>query len=161
MNIKNLPDLDQRVIKSLKEHLSTGYEKSNEAVQAVIDAIQLGKIRLTRQADIHGGFEELAGDCFNPAANPSVPAEKLKREAENFRRKIRRTGVWAMISEYWTGREWKRFDNITDNIIGGFVGHDFFGSGYELQVMEAALEAYNQQDLDAEGFVIDPFRKAA
>jgi hypothetical protein len=104
---------------------------------------------------------DLKGDAFNPEVNPDIPADQLKREERSFEARIRRSGAWVMISEYWTGRYWERHGDMMDNIIGGFVGHDFFGSGYELQVMQSALDGYNSQELDNAGFVIDPFRKAA
>lgn len=161
MKISQLPTLDQKVIKALNTHLSTGYEKSQSDVESITLAVRQGKIRLTRMADDCASFDDLAGDCFNPDANPSVDAEQLKREAKNFRNRIARSGAWIMVSEYWTGRHWESLEGIDGNSIGGFVGHDFFGSGYEKQVMQAALDAYNAQDLDDNGFVIDPFLKAS
>lgn len=161
MKTSKLPALDQKVIKALEKHLSTGYEKSSQDVEKITQAVRQGKIRLTRMTDDDASFDDLAGDIFTPAANPSVDAEQLKREAKNFRNRIARSGVWIMVSEYWTGRQWESFVGIGHNAIGGFVGHDFFGSGYELQVMETALDAYNAQPLDENGFVIDPFLRAA
>lgn len=157
MKTSQITELDQKVIKSLKEQVSTGYVKSGDDVEAVALAIRQGKIRLNRQTDSQACFDDLAGDCFNPDANPSVDAEQLKQEAKEFRERISEFGAWVMISEYWTGREWESLFDIDGNAIGGFVGDDFFGSGYELQVMEAAMESYNAQPLDEYGFVVDPF----
>lgn len=160
-DVTQLSDLDQRVIRSLQSHISTGYEKSAQEVNVITNAIRQGKIRLTRQHDGLASFEDLAGDCFNPDANPSVPSDQLKREATNFRNRLIRSGAWVMTAEYWTGRYWEGLLGCEGNSIGGFVGNDFFGSGYELQVMQAVLDAYNAQELDSDGFVIDPFRNAA
>ena len=154
--VTELNNASQRVIDSLKKHLTTGYEKDREAIEGIEHALRQGKIRLVRFNDDTASFEDLAGDCFNPEVNEGIPAEQLKREEVNFKTRIRRAGKWAYQSQMWTGRDW-----VVSDTIGGFVGWDFMGSGYELQVMQEALEAYHQQLLNAEGFVVDPYLRAA
>ena len=139
-----ISDLDKKVIKSLKAQLASGYKHDDSGVEAIIQAVRLGKIRITRERDLINMYD-LKGDAFNPEVNPDIPADQLKREERSFEARIRRSGAWVMISEYWTGRYWERHGDMMDNIIGGFVGHDFFGSGYELQVMQSALDGYNSQ----------------
>jgi len=156
-----LPKLDKKVIQSMKKHLETGYYTDKTKVNEVIQAIELGKISLTRMEDDHSTFSDLAGDCFNPEINTDMRPCDLKRQENNFRSRISKSGVWTMIAQYWTGREWEWLEGVNHNTISGFVGNDFFGSGYEWQVMEAAMDAYNKQDLDKDGFVIDPYQRAA
>jgi hypothetical protein len=151
-----LSEANEKVIKSLKSHLKTGYEADAQRVNALEIAIRQGKISLGRSIDDLASFADLAGDVFDPEVNDNIDAAQLKREEKAFKARINRSGSWVFESSFWTGREWEYAD-----VIGGFVGWDFIGSGYEAQVLEAALDAYNKQDLDAEGFVIDPFRNAA
>lgn len=153
--IENLPDIDQKVISSLKSHLKTGYENQPSLVADIENAVCMGKIRLTRTDDVCATFYDLAGDCFNPEVNPAIDPALLKREESAFKARVRNSGAWEYTSEYWDGRKWCLSDSI-----GGFVGWDFMGSGYELQVMQSALNEYNAQRLDVAGFVIDPYRVA-
>lgn len=153
--VKDLETASQKVIKSLKKHLGTGYETNAELVGRIEAAIRLGKIKLTRSED-DCSFAELAGDIFTPEVHDNIEPAKLKREEKAYKARIRNSGQWFYQSWYWDGRSWNRSDSI-----GGFVGWDFMGSGYELQVMDEALTEYNQQPLDAAGFVIDPYRTAA
>ena len=152
MNISNLDQLSGKLIKSL----SGGYE-NNEEVEAIISAVSLGKIMLSKTEDSCIRYEDLAGDIFNSKVNNDIPAAQLKKEEKAFKARISRSGTWVMSASYWTGREWECLTGIDDNMIGGFIGYDFFGSGYELQIMGSALEAYNKQILDSNGFVVDPY----
>jgi hypothetical protein len=155
--------LDKKVVKSIEQHLESGYygEDQKAKCEEVLAAIKLGKIRITRVADEDSIFDDLSCDMFNEEVNSDIAPIQLRKEASAFKRRMREQGVWTMWAEYWTGREWENLEGLNDNCIGGFVGHDFFGSGYELQIMEDALEAYGKQDLDENGFVIDPFLRAA
>lgn len=120
-----------------------GCKSTNENLTTdVIKAIKQGKIRVINVRDEDydlTSFDEL--ECVG----------LIKRRAMNL-------GVYTAEAQYWTGREWEGLVGIKNNTISGFIGTDFIGSGSELQLLEAALTAYNNQNLDAEGFVIDPFR---
>jgi len=156
-----LPKLDTRLINALESHVASGYEQDKEKVAKIIKAVRDGKIRITRFNDDFCSYAELAGDCFNSSVNPDVDPDTLAKDERNFKARIRRQGVWVYESASWTGREWQSDIGIFDNILGGNVGYDFFGSGYEIQIMEVALEAYKKQPLDSNGDVIDPYRQAA
>ena len=147
-------------IKALAKQLDTGNQLNVQGVEELTRAILAGKIRVEAQADTTWRFEELAGDVFNPEVNKDLCSKQLKREERNFKARIQRAGVWFVESSYWTGRSWESIEGISDNAISGFVGTDFFGSGYEYQLLESALIAYKKQELDADGYVIDPLRKA-
>lgn len=153
--VQDLGTANQKVIKSLKKDLSTGHDRNPELTGGIEAAIRFGKIKLTRIED-DCSYSELAGDIFTPEVHDSIDPAQLKREEKAFKARIRNSGQWLYQSWYWGGRSWNRSDSI-----GGFVGWDFMGSGYELQVMDEALTEYNQQPLDAAGFVIDPYRNAA
>lgn len=157
----NLPNLQKKLIRHLKKHVSSGYYPDKARVECVIQAILCGKIRVSKEEDDRFSYRDLAGDCFNPRVVTDIPHEQLKRQEMAFKARIRNSGVWTMVSEYWTGREWESFVDLRSNSICGFVGDDFFGSGYELDLMREALEAYNRQPLDGNGFVIDPYLRAA
>lgn len=154
--IGELTEINRRVIASIKGQQEDQGTPVDTFEQAIERAVRQGQIRLARFRDDDATFEELAGDCFNPAVNDSIPVAQLKREEINFKARIRRSGTWLYQSQFWTGREWEAAD-----VMGGFVGWDFMGSGYEAQLMAAALESYQGQPLDAAGFAIDPYLRAA
>lgn len=158
-----LGKLDKKLIKAIEAHVESGYYGDNQraSCEGVISAVKQGKIRITRVTDDDSSFDDLSGDIFNEEVNSDIAPIQLRKEASSFKRRMREQGVWTMWSEYWTGREWENLEGVDHNCIGGFVGNDFFGSGYELQLMEDALTAYNKQELDQNGFVVDPFLKAA
>ena len=158
--MNHLQDLDKKAIKSLETHLKTGYEKDELKVRAIIQAIKLGKIGIKREQDDYATFENCCGDIFKPEVNTDIEPSELKRQERNLRKRFNNAGCWTMVTRYWTGRGWEESEGLTKNVIGGFVGYDFFGSGYEMQMFEDALEAYNRQELDEDGFVFDPFKYA-
>lgn len=152
--------LDKKLIASLKKLLANGYYTNSAEIETIILAIKQGKVSITRIVDEHSLAEDLEGDMFCPKTNPSIDPAILKKEKKAFKERVRNSGVWTIVSRYWTGRHWEDMDNICHNSLSGFVSNDFFGSGYELQLIDAALTAYNEQALDANGFVIDPFLSA-
>lgn len=52
--------------------------------------------------------------------------------------KIERDGVWGMIGEFWNGQEWEHADSCF-----GFIGEEWRNSGYDSDIMQAAIDAYN------------------
>jgi hypothetical protein len=155
-----LGKLDYKLIKAIEAHVESGYYGKGQKISCrnVISAIKQGKVRITRVSDDDSTFDNLSGDLFNEEANFDIAPIQLRKEASTFRRRMREQGVWTMWAEYWTGREWERMEH---NCIIRVVGHDIFGSGNELQIIEKALHAYNKQGLDKKGFVIDPFLMAS
>jgi len=133
------------------------------SARACIEAVCKGKIRLCLDDDHTRSAQDLADDCdaFSPEANPSVPRKTILKERAAFIAKVSRQGIKVSTMEYWTGRDWEGLLGIENNAIGGFVGEDIMGSGYELQLMQSALIAYNKQSLDEHGTVIDPYLSVA
>lgn len=122
-----------------RDSLPTTYVNliSEMGVRYAFVALQeLGLVELRGEPDEWVSFDDLAGDGYDPEANPDVNPNVLKKQEEAFRRRIEGAGVYVYSSEYLLP------DGTTEqaDIIGGFVGDDFFGSGYEPQVMEAALD---------------------
>ncbi|MDA0145961.1 hypothetical protein OCT63_17180 [Vibrio sp. RW] len=150
--------LSKTAIKSLAKQLDQSTKLDVEGCEALAIAVLQGKIKVEAHSDTFWRYEDLAGDVFCPKVNHDRCPEQLKREERNFKARIRRAGVFFVEASYWTGREWESQTGIQDNVICGFVGNDFIGSGYEFQMLQSALDAYNAQSLDGDGFVIDPMR---
>lgn len=146
----NFNTLDKKAIKAIVEHVKTGYYSS---CYLTILGIKQGKIRLRATEDNYYCIKSILGDLFSPYENPEICPKLLLKQEKAYKAKVYRNKVWTMYGEYWTGREWIECDSI-----GGFVGNDFFGSGYEMQVLGQALDNYNSQQLDRAGYVIDPFK---
>ncbi|WP_415912456.1 hypothetical protein [Neptuniibacter sp. QD37_11] len=149
-----LPVLDQTLIKAMEKHLECGYYENADAVRAVIAAVREGKISIRCMKDDDYSLEELLDGGVEDL-------QVQKRMEHNLKARIRRAGVWTYVAHYWTGREWEEFYGISHNSVSGLIGYDFFGSGYELQIMEAAMAAYNAQPLDESGRAIDPYLRAS
>lgn len=98
------------------------------------------KVRLRIESDDCADYDNLAGDCFNPDANPSINPDKLKKEEEEFKQRIDNDGVWGVIGEYWDGEQWQQADSCW-----GFVGDDWKDSGYDVDIMHATINAYYEQ----------------
>jgi hypothetical protein len=151
---------NKKIINKLKEGVSSGYHKDELLVAKVISGLKLGKIRIAKVKDDFCSIDDLAGDMFNPDVNDDISPAILKKQRRSFVARVNRSGVWGAVAETWNGREWDD-ESAGHNSIFGFVGNDFIGSGYELQLLQEALERYEAQPLDIDGFVVDPYRLTA
>jgi len=97
------------------------------------------RVRIVAMPDEFRDFDDLAGDCFDPNANPDVNPNRLEREKREFIDRIERDGVWGFRAECWNGAEWIETDSIW-----GFVGDDFIGSCYDDDLIESALVALSE-----------------
>lgn len=94
------------------------------------------KVRLVTIPDIHSTFEDLSGDMFSLEANPESDYYELAQEEVAFKNRIKNEGVWIFQSEVRKpDGNWEVFDAI-----GGFVGNDFVGSGYDADLVKAVIE---------------------
>ena len=53
---------------------------------------QRGNVRLRLVPDETCSLEDLEGDCFNPKANPDIPASRLERDRKEFMEKVNGEG---------------------------------------------------------------------
>lgn len=95
-----------------------------------------GNVRLRLVPDETCSLEDLEGDCFDPKANPNIPASRLQRDREEFIAKVNRDGVWGIVGEYFDGDVWQHADSCF-----GFVGEDWKCSAYDTDIMRSTLDA--------------------
>ena len=93
-----------------------------------------GNVRLRVVSDETCSLGDLEGDCFNPKANPDVPASRLQRGRKEFIEKVNREGVWGIIGEFFDGETWRHADSCF-----GFVGDDWKDCGYDTDIMRVTL----------------------
>ena len=95
-----------------------------------------GVATITREKDDFFTFADWAGDCFDPDINNNVPAEELKTQRKRALARFNRNGVWYH-TLYVLGEEL--------DAIGGFVGKDFNGSGYDTDFFASALKKVGEE----------------
>lgn len=95
-------------------------------------------VRLNIVPDTCADVDDLLGDTFNPVANPDIPAARLERERAAEIERINRDGVYGVIGEFrpTTNGAWIESDSCY-----GFVGDDWKGSGYDLDIMRTTIDA--------------------
>lgn len=97
-----------------------------------------GLVRLNVIPDEYEELENLLGDTFDPDANPDINPRKLEQQRKAEIERINRLGVYGIQSEYMRDGEW-----ITADSCWGFIGDDWKESGYDLDVMHAAILEIN------------------
>jgi len=96
-----------------------------------------GLVRLESVPDDCMSVDDLFGDTFDDYHADTIPGGQRTlnaQKAEAYDR-LQNEGAWVVESEYKQDGFWH-----TADCIGGFVGDDFDGSGYEPQVCLAAVE---------------------
>lgn len=88
-----------------------------------------GIVELIRERDYDYSIENLEGDTYKPELHPEIPEETILKEKKAFQQKVEEEGVWIVIV---------KVGNWQDSI-GGFVGNEWEGSGYDEDMMEAAI----------------------
>lgn len=110
-----------------------------------------GTVRIVEYPDESCSFDDLAGDTFNPIANPDIKPHILEREERAEIERIKRDGIWGYVAQFWDGAAWQDTDSIW-----GFVGDDFDDSGCDIDLMGSAMDAYeatlgeDARDLEAQ-----------
>lgn len=97
-----------------------------------------GRVGLDILPDTDVSFDNLTGDCFNPKYNLGISATNLKRQEKAFLDKVNNDGVWGIVGYAYVGKYGTRKDIDS---CWGFVGDDWRNSGYDLDIMQATLEA--------------------
>lgn len=88
-------------------------------------------------ADSYADIDDLAGDMFVERLHPDINPNILAKEEREFHERVERDGVWgyrAMVRD--RAGHWDEVDAIW-----GFVDDDFKGSGYDVNLMNAAMSA--------------------
>lgn len=94
---------------------------------------QVNNMRLIRHIDECFDIENLKGDCYNPTANPDIEPDELKRQEQEFEDRVYSDGVYGYEVQRWNPEidcGWEHVDSIY-----GFVGNDFEGSGYDIDLL--------------------------
>lgn len=82
---------------------------------------KIGNVRLSIQPECD---EYQHGDYDN---------ERQRQEVID---RLNRDGLWTVVGEYFDGEDWQHADSC-----GGFIGDDWKHSGYDVDIMEATMEA--------------------
>ena len=94
-----------------------------------------GKVRIVSEPS-----PDLYDDSYIDTWTDVSQAKREQARKELWAR-IERDGVWMYASEFWDEeiQDWKSADAI-----GDFVGNEFRDSGYDTDLREAAIEAYEE-----------------
>lgn len=105
-------------------------DKKGRACGVLRKAFELGLIDIVRTPDTGFTFKDHAGDSFCPITNPDIDPAELKRQEKHERARFNRNGVWFV--------RWQSVlkPNALFDSIGGFVGYDFIGSGYDDEALD-------------------------
>jgi len=87
-------------------------------------------------------MDGLFGDVYCPKANPDINPNVLAKQKQEVVDRLNAEGQWFVESMYRCpeGDGWQTADGI-----GGFIGGDFWGSGYETALRREALDRYAEQ----------------
>lgn len=106
-------------------------------VELVWDALaRLGWVRISRGEDSDACEHDLLGDCYAPDCNPGVNPNVLAKQRKAAMQKMSEEGVWIYGA-------WVRIPDEPPTIvdsIGGFIGEEFWESGYAPGLMRSAID---------------------
>ena len=112
---------------------------------------EAGLVRIESEPD-DISTDDLFGDCFDEIHADSVPGgmRTIKAQEREALRRLEAECQWVIVAESLSADspEWEMADTL-----GGFVGDDFEGSGYEPQVYMSAV----LQLAEARGFEFPPY----
>jgi hypothetical protein len=97
-----------------------------------------GLVRLEIVPDEVCSLDDLLGDCFDPDVNSDIKSEILAKQKQWEIDRIERDGVWGVRGQFKcpSCHAWQDADSCW-----GFVGEDWRDSGYDLDIMDATLDA--------------------
>lgn len=95
-----------------------------------------GLASIDREQDIFSTASDTFGDMFDHECNPDIPPSQLAKERKRELARVNRNGIWDYVLTV-LGTE--------AEAIGGFVGKDFYGSGYDIDFYNSALEIIKDQ----------------
>lgn len=123
-----------------RSHHEKNMTRAREALRdaRIVAAFEANaEVRLRVEYDQRANFDDLAGDMFNPKYDGLTHSQR-ERERKAFEERVRDEGATGIIGEYFDGEDWQRADSVW-----GFIGDDWKDSGYDVDVMSAALDAYS------------------
>lgn len=97
-----------------------------------------GRVVIVVIPDNTACFDDLTGDTYKPECHPDIPKSRIEKERKAEMERMERDGVWgikAMIRNPVAGG-WEAVDAVW-----GFIGDDYRSSGYEIDLMDAAISA--------------------
>ncbi len=92
-------------------------------------------VRIVEHPDPCKSIEELMGYMYDPNINPDI----IKRQRKEFIEQAEYDGVWGYVAQHWNGARWIDCDSRW-----GFLGDDFEGSGYDIDLMNSAMDAHTK-----------------
>lgn len=110
-----------------------------EVGEKIMNAWMDDEIVIEQVADSHFDMENLKGDCYNPEVNHDIPKDRLAREEAAFEARVEAEGVWGIVGYVKDGNNLDMVDSCF-----GFVGRDFLGSGYDVDIANAVLARLNK-----------------
>jgi hypothetical protein len=99
----------------------------------------LDLVRLEREPDDQS-FDDLHGDCYVREVNTDINPNVLNKQRMEAEQRLEDEGQWVIIAQFNAFNDDGTPEWHTADTIGGFVGEDFFGSGYEEDLRLAALD---------------------
>jgi len=98
-----------------------------------------GIAKIKKEVDEYMSFDDIKGDCYDPDINSGIKKSELQRQERNERARFNRNGVHLMTLKC-----------LGDDIesIGGFIGNDFYGSGYDDDFYSAAMQLVKENHSD-------------
>ena len=100
-----------------------------KAIFAQLESDGIATVR--KERDEFYTFADHAGDVFDPEVNDDIDPEELQTQCRRERARFNRAGTWF--------HSLNVLGNELDSM-GGFVGNDFNGSGYDIDFYASALQ---------------------
>lgn len=109
-----------------------GYIWNHGALDSGVNT-QTATVRLVVSDDPEGYDASYIDDCADVRECERV---KIK---DDIKKRIDFSGVVIVCAEWWNGAEWEHSDSY-----GGFIGNEWQGSGYDINLMQTAMDDYNK-----------------
>jgi hypothetical protein len=129
MNPAVLREIERLRAKGYPMHLATCHART---VAAFRDAEVAGLVRLVVVPD-----EDYSVSCSEPDWKACYDRESERaRVKKAWWSRVEDEGMWTLIAQVWRDNDWQHVDSV-----GGFLGEDWRDSGYDVDLMGAALDA--------------------
>lgn len=117
---------------SCKPNANIGELKPAAKIKAIFSILESdGLVEIIKERDETFSFADHAGESFSHEANPDLNPINLKKDEKRERARFNRLGAFF----YTLVVMGEDIDSI-----GGFVGNDFYGSGYDKDFYSKAIQ---------------------